>query len=94
VAISVQAAHGQTVEALMKLKDLASKRGMLEPLKGEPVYIDNRELSGFIPGFRDRDCRSNDCAALRLGPRTPGKRCGSMRSTVRKLLKLYEEGLC
>jgi collagenase-like PrtC family protease len=76
---------------LMKLKDLAAKRGMLEPLKGEPVYIDNSELSGFIPGFRDRDCRSNDCAA-----------CGWCASYARKavrvdeayraeLLKLYDE---
>ncbi len=76
---------------LLKLKDLAAKRGMLEPLRGEPVYIDNSELSGFIPGFRDRDCRSNDCAA-----------CGWCASYARKavrvdevyrteLLKLYEE---
>ncbi len=48
---------------LLKLKELAARRGMLEPLAGEPVYIDNGELSGFIPGFRDRDCRSTDCAA-------------------------------
>lgn len=76
---------------LMKLKDLAAKRGMLEPLKGEPVYINNDELSGFIPGFRDRDCRSTDCAA-----------CGWCASYARKavrvdnayrteLLALYEE---
>ena len=76
---------------LMKLRELAAKRGMLEPLKGEPVYIDNSELAGFIPGFRDRDCRSNDCAA-----------CGWCASYARKsvrvdevyrseLLGLYEE---
>jgi len=76
---------------LMKLKGLAAKRGMLEPLTGEPVYIDNSELSGFIPGFRDRNCRSNDCAT-----------CGWCVSYARKavrvdevyrteLLKLYEE---
>ena len=47
---------------LMKLKELAGRRGMLEPLKGEPVFIDNNELSGFVPGFRNRDCRANDCA--------------------------------
>jgi collagenase-like PrtC family protease len=64
---------------LMKLKDLAAKRGMLEPLKGEPVYIDNSELSGFIPGFRDRDCRSTDCAS-----------CGWCASYARKAVRIDE----
>jgi collagenase-like PrtC family protease len=76
---------------LMKLKDLAAKRGMLEPLNGDPVYIDNSELTGFIPGFGDKDCRSTDCGA-----------CGWCASYARKavrvdpayraeLLRLYEE---
>jgi hypothetical protein len=64
---------------LLKLKDLAAKRGMLEPLKGEPVYIDNSELSGFLTGFRDRDCRSNDCAA-----------CGWCASYARKAVRVDE----
>ncbi len=76
---------------LMKLKDLASRRGMLTPLKGEPVRIDNSKLTGFIPGFRDKDCRSTDCG-----------NCGWCASYARKavvideayrseLLKLYED---
>jgi collagenase-like PrtC family protease len=76
---------------LMKLKELAGKRGMLEPLAGEPVYIENSELTGFIRGFRERDCRRTDCNA-----------CGWCDSYARKavrvdasyrleLLKLYEE---
>jgi hypothetical protein len=64
---------------LMKLKNLAEKRGMLEPLKGEPVYIDNSELSGFIPGFRERDCRSTDCAV-----------CGWCASYARKAVRVDE----
>jgi collagenase-like PrtC family protease len=64
---------------LMKLKNLAEKRGMLEPLKGEPVYIDNSELSGFIPGFRKRDCRSSDCAV-----------CGWCASYARKAVRVDE----
>jgi len=64
---------------LMKLKKLADKRGMLEPLKGEPVYIDNSELSGFISGFRDRECRSNDCAV-----------CGWCASYARKAVRIDE----
>jgi len=76
---------------LMKLKALASRRGMLTPLENEPVHIDNSKLAGFIPGFKDRNCRSADCGA-----------CGWCASYTRKavkineayrseLLKLYEE---
>jgi len=76
---------------LMKLKELATRRGMLAPLEGEPVHIDNSKLTGFIPGFKDRDCRSTDCDA-----------CGWCASYTRQavtideayrseLLKLYEE---
>jgi collagenase-like PrtC family protease len=76
---------------LMKLKQLATRRGMLAPLQGEPVYIDNGKLTGFIAGFKDRDCRSTDCGA-----------CGWCASYTRKavtidetyrseLLELYEE---
>jgi hypothetical protein len=75
----------------MKLKKIAAKRGMLAPLEGDPVYIDNSQLAGFIPGFRDRDCRKTDCGA-----------CGWCASYARKavkidpayrseLLRLYEE---
>jgi hypothetical protein len=76
---------------LMKLKELAGRRGMLTPLEGEPVFIDNSELTGFIPGFRERDCRKTDCGS-----------CGWCASYTKKavrvdpayrseLLKLYEE---
>ncbi|MBK9964131.1 MAG: U32 family peptidase [Holophagales bacterium] len=76
---------------LLKLKEVASRRGMLEPLAGEPVCIDNRQLTGFLQGFQGRDCRSADCSA-----------CGWCASYARKavrvdevyraeLMKLYEE---
>jgi collagenase-like PrtC family protease len=76
---------------LMKLRQLAARRGMLAPLEGEPVHIDNGKLTGFIAGFKDRDCRSTDCGA-----------CGWCASYTRKavtidetyrteLLNLYEE---
>jgi len=76
---------------IMKLKDLASRRGMLTPLEGEPVHIDNGKLDGFVPGFREKDCRSIDCG-----------NCGWCASYARKavtideayrseLLKLYED---
>ncbi len=79
------------LSSLMKLKDLATRRGMLAALEGEPVHIDNSQLAGFIAGFKERDCRSADCDA-----------CGWCASYTRKavtideayrseLLKLYEE---
>jgi collagenase-like PrtC family protease len=76
---------------LMKLKEVAARRGMLEPLEGEPVTIDNGALDGFIQGFQGRDCRSADCSTCGW--------CGSYaRKAVRvdeayraELLKLYEE---
>jgi len=49
------------ISGLMKLRRLAAKRGMLSPLEGEPVYLDNKALDGFIEGFRDRDCRETGC---------------------------------
>jgi collagenase-like PrtC family protease len=79
------------LSGLLKLKRLATRRGMIAPLEGEPVHIDNSKLNGFIPGFKDRDCRSTDCGV-----------CGWCASYTRKavtidetyrseLLKLYEE---
>jgi collagenase-like PrtC family protease len=76
---------------LMKLRKLAAKRGMLAPLEGEPVVIDNKALDGFLAGFAGRDCRESDCAA-----------CGHCASYARRavrvdvgyreeMLKLYDE---
>ncbi len=64
---------------LMKLKDLANRRGMLAPLKGEPVYLDNRQLDGFLSGFKDRNCRSADCGV-----------CGWCATYARKAVKIEE----
>ena len=76
---------------LMKLKELAAKRGMLEPLQGEPVYIDNSELSGFLPGFRDRDCRSTDCGVCGWCASYAKKAVRVDEAYRTELLKLYEE---
>ncbi len=67
------------VSKLMKLKQLAARRGMLEPLPGEPVFIDNTKLAGFIPGFRERDCRTTDCSA-----------CGWCASFAKKAVRIDE----
>jgi collagenase-like PrtC family protease len=76
---------------LMKLKELATRRGMLEPLKGDPVTIDNAQLNGFIPGFIGRDCRKSDCGACGWCA-SYAKKAVRIDQTYRsELLKLYEE---
>lgn len=77
--------------ALMKLKKLAGRRGMLEPLKGDPVYIDNAQLTGFIPGFRDRDCRRTDCGACSWCASYAEKAVRIDETYRSDLLNLYEE---
>jgi collagenase-like PrtC family protease len=62
---------------LMKLKKLAERRGMLAPLDGDPVYLDNRSLDGFLEGFRGRDCRSADC-----------KECGWCATYTKKAVRV------
>ncbi len=76
---------------LMKLKDLADRRGMLTPLKGEPVYIDNSKLTGFIPGFRDRNCRNIDCSACGWCASYTKNAVRIDETYRRELMKLYEE---
>jgi hypothetical protein len=76
---------------LMKLKELAVRRGMLEPLKGDPVVIDNAQLNGFIPGFIDRDCRRSDCSTCGWCA-SYAKKAVRIDQTYRsELLKLYED---
>jgi hypothetical protein len=76
---------------LMKLKELAGRRGMLEPLKGDPVVIDNAQLNGFIPGFIDRDCRRSDCSACGWCASYAEKAVRIDQTYRSELLKLYEE---
>jgi collagenase-like PrtC family protease len=47
---------------LMKIRGLALRRGLIGAPAGEPVYIDNIKLDGFLEGFRDKDCRTTDCS--------------------------------
>ncbi len=43
---------------------LARMRGFLTPI-GTPVYIDNRQLDGFIDRFLQESCRDCDCETCR-----------------------------
>jgi collagenase-like PrtC family protease len=48
---------------LLRLKALAEKRGLLSPLAGDPVYLDNAKLDGFLIGMKQINCRETDCQA-------------------------------
>ncbi|HEX9861467.1 MAG TPA: peptidase U32, partial [Nitrospirota bacterium] len=57
----------------------------LAPLEGEPVYIDNRALDGFMDGIRKKSCRSEDCA-----------RCGYCAHFAEKAVRVdgeYQAGM-
>jgi len=47
---------------LLRLKELAEKRGLLAGMDWDPVYIDNRKLDGFLDGMKGINCREADCA--------------------------------
>lgn len=47
---------------VMRLKQLAEKRGLISGLDWDPVYLDNRALDGFLEGMRSINCRQSDCS--------------------------------
>lgn len=48
--------------SMRRLKRVVDMRGMTGPIEGEPpVYIDNRQLDGFIQRFQKAGCRDVDC---------------------------------
>ena len=65
---------------LMKIRGLALKRGLLGTPEGEPVYIDNKRLDGFLDGFRDKDCRTTDCS-----------NCGHCERYMHKAVRVEKE---
>jgi collagenase-like PrtC family protease len=65
---------------LMKIRGLALKRGLLGSPEGEPVYIDNKKLGGFLDGFREKDCRTTDCSS-----------CGHCERYMRKAVRVEKE---
>jgi collagenase-like PrtC family protease len=48
---------------LLRLKALAEKRGLLSFQTGDPVYLDNAKLDGFLDGMKQINCRETDCQA-------------------------------
>lgn len=80
-----------SIEGLIRLRKLASKRGMLSPLTGEPVYIDNRALTGFLDGIREKSCRSGDCDRCGYCADFAGRAVRVDEGYRREMLRMYEE---
>ena len=79
------------LSGLKKLKKLAERRGMLAPLAGDPVYIDNRKLDGFLAGLKDKDCRNTDCARCGYCAAWTAKAVSIDEAYRSELLRLYGE---
>lgn len=76
---------------LLRLKQLAERRGMLAGMDWDPVYIDNGALDGFLAGMKGINCREMDCS-------TCGYCAGWTQKAVRvdekyrdEMLQLYRE---
>lgn len=65
---------------LLRLKELAEKRGLLAGMDWDPVYIDNGELEGFIAGMKEINCRQTDCS-----------RCGYCSKWAKKAVRVDEK---
>jgi collagenase-like PrtC family protease len=79
------------MDKLLRVKRLAEMRGMLKGLGGEPVYIDNRALAGYIEGFKNIDCRRADCADCGHCADFASKAVRVDKAYRGEILKLYDE---
>jgi hypothetical protein len=76
---------------LLKLKKLAEKRGLLSAMDWEPVYIDNRQLDGFLTGMRDINCRTTDCSTCGYCAAWTDKAVRIDSNFQSEMLRLYAE---
>jgi len=76
---------------VLRLKVLAEKRGLLQGLDWDPVYLDNRSLDGFLAGLSAIDCRQTDCAACGYCARWSEKALRVDETYRTELLALYRE---
>lgn len=76
---------------LWRLKRLAEKRGLLQGLDWDPVYIDNRLLDGFLEGIKEIDCRGTDCSRCGYCARWTEAAVRVDEGYRRELLQLYRE---
>jgi len=76
---------------LLKLKKLAEKRGLLSAMEWDPVYIDNKELCGFLDGMKEIDCRTSDCSACGYCAAWTEKAVKMDTNFQAEMLKLYSD---
>lgn len=76
---------------LWRLKRLAEKRGLLSVQNGDPVYLDNAKLDGFLSGMQQINCRETDCATCGYCAQWTRKALQMDESYRAEMLRLYEE---
>jgi collagenase-like PrtC family protease len=76
---------------LLRLKELAEKRGLIAGLDWDPVYLDNRALDGFLAGMKDINCRETDCAQCGYCESWTGKALRVDEQYRAEMLELYRE---
>ena len=76
---------------LLRLKELAEKRGLLAGMNWDPVYLDNRALDGFLDGMREIDCRATDCSQCGYCAKWTKKAVRVDERYRAEMLKLYGE---
>jgi len=76
---------------LLKLKKLAEKRGLLSAMEWDPVYIDNKELDGFLAGMKDICCRTTDCTVCGYCAAWTQKAVKIDKGFQSEMLELYSE---
>jgi collagenase-like PrtC family protease len=76
---------------LLKLKKLAEKRGLLSAMEWDPVYIDNKELDGFLAGMKEIDCRTSDCSVCGYCAAWTQKAVKMDKNFQTEMLKLYSD---
>lgn len=76
---------------LLRLKELAEKRGLLTGMNWDPVYIDNRKLDGFLAGMKGINCRETDCSQCGYCANWTQKAVQVDEKFRAEMLKLYHE---
>jgi collagenase-like PrtC family protease len=78
-------------KGLLRLKELAEKRGLIAGMDWDPVHIDNRSLDGFVAGLQDIDCRRTDCSQCGYCASWTKKAVRIDEKFAAEMLKLYQE---
>jgi collagenase-like PrtC family protease len=80
-----------SLKQMMPLKRLAEERGLTAPSCGDPVWIENRALDGFLSGMQSIDCRGTDCSACGYCGRWARRAVRIDEEFRTRMLQMYEE---